>query len=163
VLIMLVYRLLTLKELVALVEQLDDITDDDRELLEIIALCGSFLTFRQETILLVHQLAKDNLLNKTAQEVFPYGKERIHHTIFARSLTTMSRTLQQDLYRFKLLAYPIEEVEQLDSDPLAVLRYSCVQRVDHLCDSTSLLSMIYAENLQDGGALDVFLRRRSLY
>jgi hypothetical protein len=50
------YRPVTIRELVALVEQLDDVADNVRE---IISLCGSFLTLRDDTIYFVHQSAKD--------------------------------------------------------------------------------------------------------
>jgi hypothetical protein len=51
--IALVYRPITLKELVALVEQLGE-TANDEELREIIGFCGSFLTLREDTIYMVH-------------------------------------------------------------------------------------------------------------
>lgn len=43
-LIAIVYRPITLLELVALIESLDDIADDLESVREIISLCGSFLT-----------------------------------------------------------------------------------------------------------------------
>ncbi|PVH90269.1 NACHT-domain-containing protein, partial [Periconia macrospinosa] len=130
---------------------------------EIIAICGSFLTLREETIYFVHQSAKDFLLARAAKEVFLSRKEDVHYTIFARSIETMSRTLQRDMYGLEALGYPVEDVEQLDPDPLAASRYSCMYWVDHLCDSNLKSSASCVHSLQDGGVVDVFLKKKYLY
>ncbi|ORX95176.1 WD40-repeat-containing domain protein [Clohesyomyces aquaticus] len=147
--IALVYRPITLKELVALVEQLGEIVDD-KELREIIGLCGSFLILRENTIYF-------------GSEVFLSGRQDVHHTIVARSLEIMSRTLQRDMYGLKALGYPIDDIKQPDSDPLATSRYSCVYWIDHLCDWNPSSSAKYEIDLQDGGAVDSFLRQQYLY
>ena len=160
--IALVYRPITLKELVALVEQLGEIAND-KELREIIGFCGSFLTLREDTIYLVHQSAKDFLLAQAAEEVFPSGREVVHHAIVARSLEIMSRTLQRDMYSLKVPGYPVDDIKQPDSDPLATSRYSCIYWVDHLCNSDPVSSASRAEDLQDGGVVDTFLKEKYLY
>ncbi|KAF2452262.1 NACHT domain-containing protein [Lineolata rhizophorae] len=160
--IALVYRPITLKELAALVEQLGEIADD-KELREIIGLCGSFLILREDTIYFVHQSAKDFLLAQAAEQVFPSGREDVHHAIVARSLEIMSRTLQRDMYGLKAPGYPIDDIKQPDSDPLATSRYSCIYWVDHLCDWNPSSSAKYEVGLQDGGAVDSFLRQQYLY
>jgi hypothetical protein len=158
----LVYRPITLEELVALVEPLEDVADD-AELREIIGLCGSFLALRGQTVFFVHQSAKDFLLAKAAQEVFPAGREAVHQAIFARSLQIMSTTLRRDMYGLKALGTLIEDVQMPEPDPLAAVRYSCVHWVDHLCDSNPTASATYAEHLRDGGVVDRFLREKYLY
>jgi hypothetical protein len=45
------YRPVTISELVALVKQLEGVSDDVRE---IISLCGLFLTLREDTVYFVH-------------------------------------------------------------------------------------------------------------
>jgi archaellum biogenesis ATPase FlaH len=158
----LVYRPIALKELVALVEPLESIADD-LELQEIISLCGSFLTLREQTVYFVHQSAKDFLLAKAAQEVFPAGQEAVHRVIFARSLRIMSKTLRRNMYGLEALGTPIDNVEMPTPDPLAALRYSCVHWVNHLCNSKPMSSATYAECLQDKGVVDRFLREKCLY
>jgi archaellum biogenesis ATPase FlaH len=160
--IALVYRPITLKELVALVEQLGEIAND-KELREIIGLCGSFLTLREDTIYFVHQSAKDFLLAQAAEEVFPSGGKHVHHAIVARSLEIMSRTLQRDMYGLKVPGYPVDDIKQPDSDPLTTSHYSCIYWVDHLCDSDPVSSASYVEDLQDGGVVDTFLKEKYLY
>jgi hypothetical protein len=56
------YRPIALHELASLVELPNDLSDDFEALSEIIAICGSFLTVREETIVFVHQSAKEFLL-----------------------------------------------------------------------------------------------------
>jgi hypothetical protein len=158
----LVYRPITLEELVALVEPLEDVADD-AELREIISLCGSFLALRGQTVYFVHQSAKDFLLAKAAQEVFPAGREAVHQAIFARSLQIMSATLRRDMYGLKALGTLIDDVQMPEPDPLAAVRYSCVHWVDHLRNSNPTASATYAEHLGDGGVVDRFLREKYLY
>ncbi|KNG50109.1 vegetative incompatibility protein het-e-1 [Stemphylium lycopersici] len=158
----LVYRPVALKELVTLVEPLEGITDE-AELEEIISLCGSFLTLREETVYFVHQSARDFLLAKAAQDIFPAGRETVHQAIFARSLQIMSTALRRDMYGLKALGTHINDIVVPTPDPLAALHYSCVHWIEHLCDSNPTSSTIYAECLQDGGVVDRFLREKCLY
>ena len=159
----LVYQPVTLQELTVLVEQLDDLVDDTESIREVVGLCGSFLTLQEETVYFVHQSAKEFLLANAAGEVFPRGREDVHHTIFARSLQNLSMTLHRDMYSLKALGHLIEDVRQPDPNPLAASRYSCVYWVDHLCDSHPISSVSYADDIQDNGVLDVFLKEKYLY
>jgi hypothetical protein len=58
----LAYRPLTLKELISIVETLEDMSDDIISLQEIVSLYGSLLTVQEDTVYFVHQSAKDYLL-----------------------------------------------------------------------------------------------------
>jgi hypothetical protein len=49
-----VYRPIAFNELASLVELPDYLSDDSEALLEIIAICGSFLTVREDTIIFVY-------------------------------------------------------------------------------------------------------------
>lgn len=158
-----VYRPLTLKELTSLVEMLEDMTDDLESLREIISLCGSFLTVREDTIYFVHQSAKDFLFRKAFYKIFLSGREEAHYIIFSRSLQVMSRTLRRDMFGLRALGYPTERVEQPDLDLLAMSRYSCVYWIDHLCDWNPNSHENRGVGLQDGGAVDNFIRKKYLY
>jgi hypothetical protein len=59
--------------------------------------------------------------------------------------------------------FPIGKVEQPDPDPLAIAKYSCVYWVDHLCNLDSSKSTKHRDDMQDGGAVDKFLRQKYLY
>jgi hypothetical protein len=156
------YRPVTVSELVALVEQLEDL--DDLELVrDIVGFCGSFLTLREDTVYFVHQSAKDFLYAKAYNEAFPDGTEDVHRTMFSRSLAILSRTLRRDMHRLKAPGYPIENLKLFEIDPLAVTRYPCIYWIDHLCDSKleSLANSVRHKQVAD--QVDEFLRKKYLY
>jgi hypothetical protein len=161
--IAIVYRPITLKELTSLVEMPEDMSDDLESLREIITLCGSFLIIRESTIYFVHQSAKDYLVTKAFDEIFPSGREESHYVIFSRSLLVMSKTLRRDIYSLGALGYPIEQAEERDPDPLAALRYSCIYWVDHLCAWNYNSYANHRVDLQDKGVVDEFVRSKYLY
>ncbi|KAF7513608.1 hypothetical protein GJ744_008902 [Endocarpon pusillum] len=161
-LIAIVYRPITILELVALVKSLDDMADDLESVREIISLCGSFLTNRGDTVYFVHQSAKDFLYAKAASEIFPSGIEAAHYAVFSRSLKVMS-TLQRDMYSLRELGYPAELVEPPDLDLLAPLRYSCIYWIDHLNDGSLASAAASSLDLQDSGAVYEFFREKYLY
>ena len=125
--------------------------DDHESLVEIIGLCGSFLTLRGHTIYFVHQSAKDYLLRKVYDKVFPSRIRDIHYTIFSRSLQVMSRTLRRDVYSLLSPGISIDQVKQPDPDPLAAARYSCLYWVDHLLDCNTRGNS--NDDLKDGGSV----------
>jgi hypothetical protein len=154
------YRPVTISELVALVEQLEGVSDDVRE---IISLCGSFLTLRGDSVYFVHQSAKDFLLAEAYNEVFPDGTEDVHRAIFSKSLAVLSSTLHRDMYNLKEPGFPIENAKPAGPDPLAASRYSCVNWIDHLCDSKPSSWASSGSGLQVAGVIDGFLRKKYLY
>jgi hypothetical protein len=154
------YRPVTISELVALVEPLEDL-DDLESVREIVGFCGSFLTLREDTVYFVHQSAKDFLFAKAYNEAFPDGIEDAHQTIFSRSLAILSRTLRRDMYSLEAPGYPIENVRIPEADPLAVSRYPCIYWIDHLYKSKSLGSSV--GSLQAEDAVYEFLRKKYLY
>jgi hypothetical protein len=54
-------------------------------------------------------------------------------------------------------------VEPPDPDLLAASLYSCIYWVDHLCNWNPNSDANHNADLQDGGALDKFLRKKYLY
>ncbi|KAI9662792.1 MAG: hypothetical protein M1829_006136, partial [Trizodia sp. TS-e1964] len=156
-------RPITLKELTSFVDIPEGISEDLRSLREIISLCGSFLTLREQTIYFVHQSAKDFLLEKTGNVIFHSGVEEVNYTIFSKSLKVMSRVLRRDHYGLCAPGISISQVEQPNPDPLAAVGYSCVYWVDHLSEFDSVMKEKYRINLQDRGVVDQFLRQKYLY
>ncbi|KAK3305100.1 uncharacterized protein B0T15DRAFT_554966, partial [Chaetomium strumarium] len=156
-----VYRPITLDELTALVDTLDDVFDNHEALAEIVGLCGSFLTLRERTISFVHQSAKDFLLKQARDEIFPAGIEEVHRTIFSRSLRVMRETLRRDIYNLGAPGFPIDKVRPPNPDPLAAVRYSCVYWIDHLrdCDPKKNAN----KDIQNGGSIDTFLCEKYLH
>ncbi len=163
--ITLVYRPIMLEELQALVEQLDDLSDDPESICEIIGFCGSFLTMRESTIYFVHQSAKDFMLTDAAEEIFPSGTGTVHLDIVPRSLQIMSETLQRNVYGLKSFEDYEDGIIVPSPDPLAASRYSCIYWVDHLDDSfRSGNNSSAAQNiLRDGGLVHTFIQKKFLY
>jgi hypothetical protein len=157
----LVYRPITLDELVALIEPLRDAADEDVR--EIISLCGSFLTLREDTVYFVHQSAKDFILEKACRDVFPCGAEVVHREIFTKSLAILSSTLHRDMYGLQALGISIENVIRPNPDPLAASGYPCVYWIDHLHDSSPKSLTNSDCDLQITGIIDTFLRKKYLY
>jgi hypothetical protein len=156
------YRPVTISELVALVEQLEDL-DDLESVREIIGFCRSFLTLREDTVYFVHQSAKDFLFTKAYNKAFPDGIEDVHRTMFLRSLAILSRTLRRDMYSLEAPGYPIKNVKLPEVDPLAVSRYPCIYWINHLCDSKPDSLVNRVSSLQALAAVDKFLRQKYLY
>lgn len=161
--IAIVYRPITLAELTSCVEMLQDMANDQESIQEIVSLCGSFLTIREDTVYFVHQSAKDFLLDKAFNDIFPFGMQEAHHKVFSRSLQVMDRTLQRDMYNLRAVGCPIEQVKRPDPDPLEASYYSCIYWVDHLCDWITSSSTEHQVSLQDGEIIDEFMRTKYLY
>lgn len=156
------YRPVTIVELVAITKQLTDFVDDLKSVQEIIGLCGSFLTLRNNTIYFVHQSSKEFLLARASNKVFPDRIENIHWAIFSTSLAYLSRTLHRDMCSLKAPGYAIKNIEALQVDPLALSRYPCVYWIDHLHDSKPQ-SLTNSNTNSQMIALYKFLREKFLY
>ncbi|KAH3938657.1 hypothetical protein HBH98_243200 [Parastagonospora nodorum] len=156
------YRPVTIPELAALVEQLEDFVNDLESVREIVSLCGSFLTLRDDTVYFVHQSAKDFLLAKARSEVFPMEINSVHLSMFFKSLAILSRTLHWDMYGLKALGTSAKTVQLPKPNPLAESRYSCVYWINHLLDSTPT-PLIGSFADAEVKAVDVFLRNKYLY
>ena len=135
--VVLTYRPLRLAELGALSGLPNEITGSMDSMRAIVALCGSFLTIQDGHVYLIHQSVKDYLSGKASSTIFLSGPTDVHHTIFLRSLETMSTTLQKNIYNLDHHGLLIGEITAPDPDPLAAIRYSCVHWIGHFCDGYS--------------------------
>ncbi|KAJ5593561.1 hypothetical protein N7537_010465 [Penicillium hordei] len=156
-----VYRPIAFDELASLVELPDDLSGDSEALSEIIAICGSFLTVREDTIIFVHQSAKEFLLRETQTGVFPGGIEAEHQTIFSRSLKAMFKTLQRDIFQIKFPGLPIEKVIPPSPSTLAAAQYACVYWVDHLHNSRGHEKKNL--DIDERGCVSDFLQKKYLH
>ncbi|KAL4805677.1 hypothetical protein BDV18DRAFT_12049 [Aspergillus unguis] len=138
--VMLGYRPLHLQELclVAGLHKQHYCLDD---LKDIVGMCGSFLTIRDDYVYLVHQSAKDYLGDATVSAaIFPSGPSAIHHQIARESLQNLNAKLQRDIYKLDNPGALISEIVTLRPcpDPLFGLRYSCTYWLDHFINSKLL-------------------------
>jgi hypothetical protein len=163
------YRPVTTAELIPLVEQLDEFADDLDSVREIISLCGSFLTLREDTVYFVHQSAKDFLLKPAYDKIFPRGDKDVHQAMFSKSLAIMSRSLHRDMYNLTssdgiaALGFPVQSIKMPDPDPLITLRYPCVYWIDHLCKSESEFGLDNVNNRKGKERLIRFFKEKYLY
>ena len=127
-----VYRPITLKELTSFDFMLNAVSNNLKSAKKIIKLCGSFLIIRERTIYFVHQSAKDFLLIKAFDKIFSSGIEKVHYTIFSRSLQVMSTALRRNIYSLPHPEFSIDQVEQPNPDSLAEVYYSCVYWINYL-------------------------------
>jgi len=132
-----------------------------RNVRTIVAMCGSFLTVRDDQVYLIHQSAKDYLSDRKRDTVF-LSQGRIHHHIFTRSLKLMSSTLKRDIYNLITPGFPANKVRVPVHDPLEIVRYSCVHWIDHLYDWNSGSGNQRIDS-QDKGAIENFIRTKYLY
>ncbi|KZL73005.1 beta transducin-like protein HET-E2c [Colletotrichum tofieldiae] len=107
-----VYRPVSLKELIALIPSLEKYEDDLDTIEEIVSACGSFLTLRAGVINFVHKSAKDFLLERASEKILPFGIVQEHESIFDLGLS-------------------VDQISPPPRDPLAPARYSCIYWVDH--------------------------------
>ncbi|KAI9775383.1 MAG: hypothetical protein M1839_001238 [Geoglossum umbratile] len=89
----LAYRPIHLKELVVIAGLPEELSDDLQSLNELVELCGSFLTVREETVYFVHQSARDYFSIGNGSKVFPLGQTETHLEIASRPHVNPPRCL----------------------------------------------------------------------
>ncbi|OAG06349.1 HET-domain-containing protein [Paraphaeosphaeria sporulosa] len=156
------YRPLHLAELGSLCKLSGQVSTLIRNTRTLIAMCGSFLTIRDNQVYLIHQSVKDYISDEARATVFRH-KGEVHYDIFSQSLKLMSSTLKRNIYGLNAPGFPINEVITPTTNPLTTTRYSCIHWIDHLCESTMNESARCNKDLQDGGAIYVFLQTFYLY
>ena len=72
----------------------------------------------------MHQSTKDFLFTKAFKDIFQSGIEEALYVVFSRSLQVMSGTLRQDIYSLGAPRFSIDQLKQLNPDPLAAAQYS---------------------------------------
>ncbi|CAG8976165.1 hypothetical protein HYALB_00010035 [Hymenoscyphus albidus] len=158
--ITLAYRPLHLLEVGALSDLPEKMSANLDKVVKVVNKCGSFLTIRENRTYFIHQSAKDFLLERAFDRVFPSGMADITYTMFSKSLEIMSKTLRRDIYELRAPGFQIEMVEPPDPDPLAAAQYSCLYWVDHLLDCDRGHT---TNDVVDGGSVHLFLKRSYLF
>jgi hypothetical protein len=106
------YRPLYLAEMGSLCGLFGKISVLTKKVRMITAMCGSFLTVRDDQVYLIHQSAKDYLSNKMQDAIF-LSRDKVHHNIFSTSLKLMSNILKRDMYDLSDPGFPIDNVRVL--------------------------------------------------
>ena len=152
------FHILEIRLLGGLEEEIPDLDD----LMRIINMCGSFLTLRDNYVYFIHQSAKDYLTTNVSGIIFPAGHGPIHYDMFSWSLDALSKTLRRDMYNLQDPGSMVDNVLDLDLDPLGSIRYSSMLWVDHLCKADDQ-SLDQKKDLSDDGTIFAFLRMHFLH
>jgi hypothetical protein len=159
------YRPLHLAEL-AIVSRLPaEIADHTNRVQEVVALCGSFLTVKENeakerVVYLIHQSVKDYLSGRASATIFPDGRSKVHSTMFAQSVQALSTVLRRNIYDLPSTGVPIDDVQVPKPNPLASVQYSCVFWARHFSDISPGISGFENDDLE---MIDLFIRSFFLY
>ncbi|KAK4166938.1 WD40-repeat-containing domain protein [Cladorrhinum sp. PSN259] len=159
--ICLAYRPLHILELAVLSGLPKHIAEKPRLVADVVGLCGSFLTIRDDQVYLIHQSAKDFLTTNGFDTLFPDGIAKAHHEIVTRSLNALPLTLKRDIYNLQYPGVSIDQVKDVNPDPLTAVRYSCLFWIDHLGHAAD--EGLKQQNLSDDGPAHKFLRTSLLH
>lgn len=143
------FRPLSLDELYYLV---DDEGISVKDLEDIVALCGSFLTIQRRVIHFIHESAKDYLLNEASG--FKFDREKQHAVLFSKSLSNLTQSLQRDILYLETCN------PRTVQDSLGFISYQCLHWISHLIESGPFT---ITQALMDGSFVDCFLRQKFLF
>ncbi|KAM0211917.1 hypothetical protein ACHAQI_005070 [Fusarium lateritium] len=121
-------RPLTILEIATLDRRLNAVSEDLEAITDIVRSCGSFLIIREDTVHIVHQSARDYLIE--ASDSFPSGIAQQHYEIFASSLNTMHKKLHRNMYQLNSTVM-IDEIKPPEHRPLDRMQYACIHWANH--------------------------------
>ena len=164
--VILARRPLHLKELGAIADPSKKLWEDLSSLEELVQLCGSFLTIREDIVYFVHQSAKDFFTTGKGQNIVPSGRQE-HGKIAYRSLDLMSNTLRKDMCGLqKPGAIVAEAHKRFSRSRFTHVEYACCYWVDHLAECLTDASRDEYDRLRpfnNGEKVKMFLQGHLLH
>ncbi|KAF4812933.1 Vegetative incompatibility protein HET-E-1 [Colletotrichum siamense] len=115
--------------------------------------CDCFLTVTDGSVYFVHHSAREYLLHTTMADSLQESHRRTHLI----SLEAMNNTLRRDIYGLKAAFSPVPERNPYP-DPLAPIRYPCLNWVNHLVHGVSS-----PEDFTDDSIIHRFLKSHVLH
>ncbi|KAL7799610.1 hypothetical protein V8C43DRAFT_275615 [Trichoderma afarasin] len=133
-----------------------------RDVRDMVKTCGSILSIRDDTVYFIHQSAKDHVVENAAERILPILHQ--HYKMFEASLDAISNVLKYDIYGLEDPAIHIDDIplKDIDSDPLASIRYCCVFWVEHLVSAYQFEGFEHSKYLKDDERLHSFLKEKFL-
>ena len=127
-------RPLRLEEVVVFAEVPEEFLTNPSDLKNLVSCCGSFVTIREETVVFVHQSAKDYLSNEDRKGILHSGHGHEHANTARLCLDLMSKTLKKDICNLKTPGIRLDDVDQSRIRAHIPFRaqYACLYWVDHL-------------------------------
>ncbi|KAM6483313.1 hypothetical protein HDV62DRAFT_389522 [Trichoderma sp. SZMC 28011] len=137
-------------------------TYDLQDAQDMTKLCGSILCIRENTVYFIHQSAKDYVVKNADRRIFPIPHQ--HYKLFEASLDAMSNVLEYNIYGLEDPGIHIDHVslKDVDSDPLASIRYCCVFWIEHLVSSYKFEKFEYSKYFKDDARLHSFFEEKFL-
>jgi hypothetical protein len=161
-LITIAFRPLHVQEIVTLGEILQEQPYDLDESHELITMCGSFVTIREDQVYFVHKSAKDYFSTGKGSKIFPSGQAEEHGRITCRSLKLLSDSLKRDICGLQVPGALLDNVESdINQNLLAQIRYACRYWVEHLCQVSRLQE--HQILISDEGGVHKFLLNHFLH
>jgi hypothetical protein len=136
-LITLALRPLYLKEIVVLGDLLPGKSHDLQDSTDLVDLCGSFLTVRDNIVYFVHQSATDFFTSGKGSKIFPDGESLAHVNIAYHCLGLMASTLRRNICKLSTPdASPLDvNKDYLEQHLPTSIQYSVQYWLDHLYHS----------------------------
>ncbi|XXH05092.1 hypothetical protein Hte_011516 [Hypoxylon texense] len=154
-----VYEPLGFNEMISLVEILAD--KSEKDVVNIIRSCGSFLVERGQIVSFVHQSAKEFLLkSELVQHTDFDDSTALHQSILVNALQLMGGKLNYNMHGITLPNTSIDEIVKPNDDILAGMRYSCRHWMKHAYDMASPNPGLYVKSMDD---IYEFLKRHFLH
>jgi hypothetical protein len=160
------YRPLRLQELIPTAHLPGELCEDIPSVTELVELCGSFLTIREERIYFVHQSAKDYFSTGKGLRIFPSGISEEHYEIMCRSLRVMSAVLREDICDLqKPGALTSEAGAKISNSPLVRMEYACCYWANHLADYLAKpdCSQRHGSSVCENGIVHIFFQDHLLH
>ena len=133
ILVILAYQPLHLKELGAIADSREELSS----LEELVQLCGSFLTIREDMVYLVHQSAKGFFTTGKASSIISSSRQEGHGKTAYRSLDLMLNTLREDMCDLQKPGTSVAEAyRKFRQSHFTHVGYACCYWVDHLTDAS---------------------------
>ena len=160
------YRPLRLQELVATTELPDKISSNVQYLSDLVERCGSFLTLRNETVLFIHQSAKDYVISGNGRKDLDFDLAEEHGETTHQSLRVLSKILKRDICGLgKPDALMTETREEVLTGAIRRIEYACCYWVYHLSEHVAYANPTRQNTtiLSDGGIVHKFLQAHLLH
>lgn len=159
--IVLAFRPLSIEEVVLAVGPEEASAAD---ILDLVELCGSFLTLRDKHVYLQHQSVRDYFCDGPGQRIFPGGVDSEHASILERLVRSMEAKLRRNVYGLQHPVYLMDHVTPPNPDPLSGMEYAATYWVEHLRKSLEgILPEAPSAFLTGNGCAQRFLRRHLLH
>lgn len=128
--VVLAFRPLSFQEVITVAGLPEKGFQKHQALIKLIDYCGSFLTYREDTVFFIHQSAKDYLTDP--KQPYSFSESELGHQNLALRLLRAQHILKKDICEIKDYG-PVRDGIKLDT--LESIKYASIFWIDHFCAS----------------------------